>query len=70
MVTEIDIWRSAKQLVDQYGEDASLEAAIRADRMLEQGDLDDLAGIIWTDRDQNDAGPAGPAARSRAIKPA
>ncbi len=36
MVSEIDIYSSAKLLIDQHGEDASLEAAIR-DAMLERG---------------------------------
>ncbi len=40
MVSEIDIYRSAKMLIDQHGEDAGLEAAMRADAMLEKGDLD------------------------------
>ncbi len=33
MVSKIDIYRSAKILVDQHGEDAGLEAAMRADKM-------------------------------------
>ena len=37
MVSEIDIYRSAKLLVDQHGEDAGLEAAMRADNMFEKG---------------------------------
>ncbi len=37
MVSEIDIYRSAKLLVDQHGEDAGLEAAMRADTMFEKG---------------------------------
>ncbi len=40
MVSEIDIYRSAKLLVDQHGEDASLEAAMRADKLLAAGDMD------------------------------
>ncbi len=35
MIAEIDRWRCAKQIVDRYGEDAPLEAAMRADAMLE-----------------------------------
>ena len=35
-----DIWLSAKRLVDLYGEDATIHAAMRADELLEQGDLD------------------------------
>lgn len=45
LIADIDIWRSAKLLVDQYGADASLEAAIRCDAMLDAGDLDGQA--VW-----------------------
>ncbi len=38
MVSDLDIYRSAKLLIDQHGgEDAGLEAAMRADAMLEKG---------------------------------
>ncbi len=37
MVSDLDIYRSAKLLVDQHGEDAAIEAAMRADAMLEKG---------------------------------
>ena len=43
MTTDLDIYRSAKLLVDQYGVGASLHAANRADEMLEKGDLDGQA---------------------------
>jgi hypothetical protein len=43
MPTDLDIFRSAKLLVDQYGEGASLHAANRADEMLDKGDLDGQA---------------------------
>ncbi len=35
MIGEADIWRSAAQIIKRYGEDAPLEAAMRADAMLE-----------------------------------
>ena len=35
-----DIWRSAKALIDSYGDDAPIHAAMRADELLAQGDLD------------------------------
>jgi len=35
-----DIWRSAKALIDSYGDDATIHAAMRADELLAQGDLD------------------------------
>ncbi len=40
MPNDLDILRSAKLLIDQHGEHASLEAAMRADELLDQGDLD------------------------------
>ena len=36
----IDIYRSAALLIKRYGEDAALEAAARADGLLDEGDLD------------------------------
>jgi hypothetical protein len=36
----IDIYRSAKLYIDQYGVDASVHAAMKADAMLERGDLE------------------------------
>ena len=40
MIPDLDIYRSAKVLVDQHGEDAPIFAAQQADRCLEAGDLD------------------------------
>ena len=40
MTTDLDIYRSANVLVKQHGEDAPLEAAMRADAMFEAGGLD------------------------------
>lgn len=40
MTSDLDIYRSAKLLIDQHGEDARLEAAMRADKLLAKGDLD------------------------------
>ena len=40
MIPDLDIWRAANLLIRQHGEDAELEAAKRADLMLERGDLD------------------------------
>ncbi len=37
IVSDLDIYRSAKLLIDQHGEDAAIEAAMRADAMLEKG---------------------------------
>ncbi len=43
MTSDLDIYRSAQVLVKQHGEDAPIQAAMRADAMLEAGDLDGLA---------------------------
>ncbi len=40
MIAEIDIYRSAKLLIDQHGDEASIEAAMRADDLLDQGNMD------------------------------
>ena len=38
-----DIYRSAKLLIDRHGEDAVIEAAMMADKMLEAGDMEGQA---------------------------
>ena len=40
MITDLDIYRSARVLIDQHGEDAPFWAAQKADAMLESGNLD------------------------------
>ena len=40
MISDIDIWRAATLVIRRHGEDAEIEAAKRADQMLERGDLD------------------------------
>ncbi len=45
MIPDIEIYRSANLLVKQHGEDAPIEAAMRADAMLNKGDLDGYA--VW-----------------------
>ncbi len=45
MIADLDIYRSAQVLVKRHGEDASIEAAMRADAMLKKGDLDGYA--VW-----------------------
>ncbi len=42
---DLDIYRAANVLVKHHGEDAPIEAAMRADAMLEKGDLDGYA--VW-----------------------
>ncbi len=45
MTSDLDIYRSAQVLVKQHGQDAPIEAAMRADAMLDKGDLDGYA--VW-----------------------
>ena len=45
MTSDLDIYRTAKLLVDQHGEDAPIHAAMRADELMAKGDLDGQA--IW-----------------------
>ncbi len=45
MIPDLDIYRSANVLVKRHGEDAPITAAMRADAMLEKGDLDGYA--VW-----------------------
>jgi hypothetical protein len=39
MIPNLDIYRSANLLVKQHGNDAPIHAAMRADELLEAGDL-------------------------------
>ncbi len=43
MIADLDIYCSAQMLVKRHGEDAPIEAAMRADAMLGKGDLDGCA---------------------------
>ncbi len=45
MTSDLDIHRSTNFLVKHHGEDAPGEAAMRAEAMLEAGDLDGYA--VW-----------------------
>ena len=40
MVSDIDIFRSANAVIREHGQDAPIHAAMRADALLEAGDLD------------------------------
>ncbi len=40
MTSDLDIWRSAQLLVKRHGKDAPIHAAMRADAVLDKGDLD------------------------------
>ena len=43
MVPDLDIYRSANVLVKHHGQGAPIHAAMRADAMLDKGDLDGYA---------------------------
>ncbi len=43
MIPDIDIYRVANLLVKRHGQDAPIEAAMRADAMLDKGDVDGYA---------------------------
>jgi hypothetical protein len=45
MIAEIDIWRAANLLIRQHGQDAEIEAARKADLMLDRGDRD--GEVLW-----------------------
>ena len=45
MIPDLDIYRAAKLLIDQHGEDAPIRAADRADELLEAGDIE--GATIW-----------------------
>lgn len=40
MISPIDIYRTAKVLIDKHGEDAEIFARVRADELLIERDLD------------------------------
>ena len=45
MIADPDIYRAAKREIDQYGADASIQTAMRADALLDQGDIEGSA--VW-----------------------
>ncbi len=45
MTSDLDIYRSATVLIREHGTGAALEAAQRANAMLERGDMDGCA--VW-----------------------
>jgi hypothetical protein len=42
---DIDIWRAAEQMRKLYGADAAIHAAMRADKLMDQGDVEGFA--MW-----------------------
>ena len=39
MIADRDVWQAALLMVKRYGDDATLEAAKRADQLLDEGDV-------------------------------
>ncbi len=45
MTDELDIYRTARMLINEHDDEAPIHAAMRADKQLEAGDLDGQA--VW-----------------------
>ncbi len=45
MTSDLDIYRSANEFIKQYGQDAPILAAMRADELMESGDMD--GRVVW-----------------------
>ncbi len=45
MVSDLDIYRSANELIKQHGDAADIEAAMRADELMDAGDMEGEA--VW-----------------------
>ena len=45
MTSDLDIFRSAAAFITQHGDEAPIHAAMKADTMLERGDMDGRA--VW-----------------------
>jgi hypothetical protein len=45
MISERDVWGVAKMHIDQHGTEAPIHAAMKADKMLELGDMD--GQLVW-----------------------
>ena len=43
MISDLDIYRAANLLIEQHSENAAIHAAMRADELLEAGDLEGQA---------------------------
>ena len=45
MTSDLDTYRCAHLLIERYGDDAPIEAAMRADALMDAGDMDGRA--MW-----------------------
>ena len=64
-IPDLDIWRAANLLIRQHGPDAELEAAKRADLILERSDFDGQA--VWKRIRRAVVEFAGPGQRATAL---
>ena len=46
MTSDLDVYRSANELIKQHGEDAPIHAAMRADELMEAGDMEGVAAWL------------------------
>ncbi len=46
LVSDLDIWRAAQVMVKRYDDGAAIEAAMRADEFLDQGNMGGQR--VWT----------------------
>ncbi len=63
MISDLDIYRTAKLLVDNHGAEAPIHAAMNADAMLAKGDMDGRAvwlRIVRAVEELRDMEPRGP----------
>jgi hypothetical protein len=61
MIPDIDIHRSAWLMIRRYGDDAAIQAAKRADQLLETGDLEGM--LLWWAINPGGGTPPGESAR-------
>ena len=45
MISDLDVYRAAQSLIERRGEDAPIHVAMRADVLLDHGDMDGVA--VW-----------------------
>ena len=45
MTSDLDVYRTAAVLMREHGDDATIRAAMRADELMDQGDMDGRA--VW-----------------------
>ena len=45
VIADIDTYRCAHLLIERYGDDAPIEAAMRADELMEAGDMEGVT--VW-----------------------